>query len=195
MGLSEYLARTNGDACQVRGLHDPMKSIAIALFITLVSACSPAQHAGGDDTKRRSLHEAYAAAGCAEIEDYPRNGGQGSLVLHGVAGILHRKRAAEDAGFLAWCRRVGGDEDYMLVSDTNVAWPGGCTFPAGHLDYPGELSVEWREPEGETFYDADGHASVHGQEAGALPVIRSENDGLVYEVVCMEGKWRARSSD
>lgn len=116
-------------------------------------------------------------------------------MLQAVASILNGKNVENDSGFLAWCRRVGGDEDYMLVSDTKIAWPGGCTFPAGHMDYPGELSIKWREPDGTRFYDADGHAFELKKDTRAIPVIRSENDGLVYEVACIEGAWRTRSSD
>jgi hypothetical protein len=110
--------------------------------------------------------------------------------LYGIKSIIKSKSIVNDYSFIAWCKSSvnGPERQYVLVGQLGgEVWPGGCKFPIRDFDYPGGLSISRKQVNLSSFNDF-AHKSI-GRKSAFGPVIRSERDGLVYEVFCHRGAW------
>ncbi|QSX79733.1 hypothetical protein [Agrilutibacter solisilvae] len=166
----------------------------LALLILL--AVKPAI-AEGVHTVPVDIRDHFKSSGCSEITDYYSE----SRVIekpymYRVKSVIAGREVDNDYSFIAWCRSNKKDNEtqYILVGQLGGGtWPGGCKLPIREFDYAGGLSVKVRSVDLSAFTDL-ARRSV-GKNSARGPVIRSERDGLVYEVFCHRKSWVRRSTD
>lgn len=134
---------------------------------------------------------------CSEVLDYYL---QSRVIekpyLYGVRSAVNGTKTKNDFSFLAWCKSTtrNADRPYVLVGRLDGAtWPGGCKFPIQGFDFPGGLSVSKKKINLSMFTNFEYQSA--GSHVVLGPVIRSEMDGLVYEVLCHDGAWVKRNID
>ena len=165
------------------------------IFLGMFLAIHPAM-AVGVHTVPADIRDHFIRSGCSEITDYYS---ESRVVekpyLYGVRSTITGNKIDNDYSFVAWCKSNDRSErKYILVGRLGGAvWPGGCKLPIRDFDYPGGLSIKRRR------IDLSGYMDFARKEVGKSsavgPVIRSEKDGLVYEVFCHHGSWVKRNID
>lgn len=163
---------------------------ALVLLLAVHSATAEEVH-----TVPTDIQHYFKRNSCWEVMDYYS---ESRVIekpyLYGIRSAVTGNKVKKDYSFIAWCKSTGGDGQYVLVGQLDgIRWPGGCKFPIRDFDYPGGLSVSRRTVDLSEFTNFP-HKSA-GRRTSFGPVIRSERDGLAYEVFCHRGMWVKRNID